>query len=212
MNLVSEEIENYCTTHSTNEHSILQQLQRETFAKVLMPQMLSGHLQGAFLNHFVKSIQAQCILEIGTYTGYSALCMAMALPANGRLITIDINEELETLCRRYFEMAGQAQKIDYRLGDASELLPSLYEKFDLVFIDADKKNYSLYYDMVIDKTKTGGYILADNVLWSGKVLSENPDKDTAALQAYNHKLKNDPRVEVFILPLRDGISIARKIA
>ena len=151
------------------------------------------------------------ILEVGTYTGYSAICLAEGLQPDGKLVTIDVNEELESRVRNYFEEAGLNHKIDYRIGNAAQIIPSLDLVFDLVFIDADKENYSKYYDLVFDKVRSGGLILADNVLWSGKVTKPKPDKDTRALLEFNEKVMDDPRVENLLLPLRDGIMMIRKI-
>ncbi len=212
MHLVSEQIENYIEQHSTKEDEVLQQLNRETYVKVQMPQMLSGHLQGQFLTMFSTLLQPKRILEIGTFTGYSGICLAKGLAADGLLYTIDVNEELSPMVKRYFEAAGIAQKAEQLIGDARAIIPTLNETFDLVFIDADKVNYSNYYDLVFDKVRTGGYIIADNVLWSGKVVEDKKDKDTLAIHNYNLKVSADKRVENFILPLRDGLNIARKLA
>ena len=172
--------------------------------------MLSGHLQGRFLAMMSKMIQPKAILEIGTYTGYSGICLVEGLQEGGTLYTIDINEELEDFVKSYFQKAGILDKVDYRIGNALDIIPNLPGKFDLVFIDADKINYANYYDLVIDRVNQGGYILADNVLWSGKVLDEKKDKDTAAIDAFNKKLMADNRVETVLVPIRDGILIARK--
>jgi predicted O-methyltransferase YrrM len=174
--------------------------------------MLSGHMQGNLLSLFSKMIQPTQILEIGTYTGYSAICLAQGLKHEGKLHTIDINEELETMVRSFFNDAGLSSKIDYRIGNALDIIPELDEKFDLVFIDADKKNYAAYYDLVFEKVKSGGYIIADNVLWSGKILAakEKMDADTKAIDAFNNKVHADNRVEHMLLPVRDGLMIARK--
>lgn len=212
MHLVSEQIENYIGQNSTAEDDLLQQLSRETHVKVQMPQMLSGHLQGQFLTMFSTLLQPKRILEIGTFTGYSGICLAKGLPDNGLLYTIDVNEELAPMVKRYFEAAGIAPKAKQLIGDARTIIPALHETFDLVFIDADKANYANYYDLVFDKVRAGGYIIADNVLWSGKVVDEKKDKDTLAIHSYNLKVAADKRVENFILPLRDGLNIARKLA
>jgi caffeoyl-CoA O-methyltransferase len=212
MHLVSEQIENYIGQNSTAEDDLLQQLSRETHVKVQMPQMLSGHLQGQFLTIFSTLLQPERILEIGTFTGYSGICLAKGLPDNGLLYTIDVNEELAPMVKRYFEAAGIAPKAKQLIGDARTIIPALHETFDLVFIDADKANYANYYDLVFDKVRAGGYIIADNVLWSGKVVEEKKDKDTLAIHSYNLKVAADKRVENFILPLRDGLNIARKLA
>jgi predicted O-methyltransferase YrrM len=176
----------------------------------MMPRMLSGHLQGRFLAMMSQMIQPKSILEIGTYTGYSAICLAEGLQQGGTLHTIDINEELETLVRKYFENAGIANQVHYHIGNAIDIIPTIEGTFDLVFIDADKINYANYYDLVIDRVAKGGYIMADNVLWSGKVIEDKKDKDTAAIDAYNKKLMADTRVETVLVPIRDGILIARK--
>jgi caffeoyl-CoA O-methyltransferase len=211
MDFIDADIQHYSEKFTLPESLALQELSRETHAKVLMPRMLSGHLQGRLLSMFSHMIQPGRILEIGTYTGYSAICLAEGLKENGLLHTIDINEELEQMAKKYFEKAGLQNKIIIHIGNALEIIPALDEVFDLVFIDADKENYSAYYDLVFDKVRTGGFILADNVLWSGKVLEKKKDKDTAAIHAYNQKILHDNRVENVLLPVRDGIMIARKI-
>ena len=202
----------YCEQHSSPEDDILRHISRETNAKVLMPRMLSGHLQGKTLELFSKMLQPKMILEIGTYTGYSAICMARGLAPGGKLITLDINAELENMVRGFFAQSGLSAEIDYRIGHAFDILPGLEETFDMVFIDADKENYSNYYDLLIDKLKSGSYIIADNVLWSGKVLesSQKADQETQALKEYSEKIHNDPRVENILLTVRDGLMIARK--
>lgn len=204
----------YCEAHTSGEDFLLKKITRETQAKVLMPRMLSGHLQGKMLEYFTKMIQPQTILEIGTYTGYSGVCLARGLKKGGKLITLDINDELETMVRGFFEESGLAAQIDYRLGNALEIIPTLPGPFDLVFIDADKLNNSTYFDLIIDKVRPGGIILTDNILWSGKVLvaeGQKIDKDTKAILDFNEKIQNDPRVENVLLPIRDGIMMARKI-
>jgi predicted O-methyltransferase YrrM len=211
MEFIDEKIQQYAETFTTQENEILKQLNRDTHAKILMPRMLSGHLQGQLLSTISCMIQPEKILEIGTYTGYSAICLAKGLKSNGILYTIDINEELETFVSEYFEKANLKNKIQYHIGNAIEIIPQLNETFDLVFIDADKENYCNYFDLVIDKVKIGGFILADNVLWSGKVLEDKKDKDTLAIHQYNQKIMLDTRVENILLPVRDGIMIARKL-
>lgn len=204
----------YCEAHTSEEDALLKKITRETQAKVLMPRMLSGHLQGKMLELFTKMIQPDTILEIGTYTGYSGVCLARGLKKGGKLITLDINDELETMVRGFFEESGLADQIDYRLGNALEIIPTLSGPFDLVFIDADKFNNANYFDLIIDKVRPGGIILTDNVLWSGKVLvaeGQKIDKDTKAILDFNDKIQNDPRVENALLPIRDGIMMARKI-
>lgn len=210
IHLISDELEKYIEQHTSAEGAILQALDRETYLKIQMPQMLSGKVQGAVLRMISQMIQPRYILEIGTFTGYSAICLSAGLQPGGKLITLDVNEELETLVRRYFKEAGVEDKIDYRIGNALELLPALTVPVDLVFIDADKINYSRYYDLVWDKVRPGGFIMADNVLWSGNILDENPDKDTRALQEFNIMVQNDSRVENVILSVRDGIMLVRK--
>jgi predicted O-methyltransferase YrrM len=210
MHLVSAALENYVEQYSSKEDEVLSALTRETHLKVQMPQMVSGHVQGLALEFIAQLIQPKRILEIGTYTGYSAICMAKGLTAGGVLHTIDINEELQPMCARYFEKAGLADKIVHHIGDARQIIPTLNETFDLVFIDADKANYSTYYDLVFDKVRSGGLIIADNVLWSGKVVDEKKDKDTLAIHSYNEKIATDTRVKSFILTLRDGLNIVRK--
>ncbi|MFN8287354.1 MAG: O-methyltransferase [Chitinophagales bacterium] len=205
-------LEEYIKNNSTQEDEVLRELSRETFLKVQMPQMLSGHLQGILLEFISSMIQPKRILEIGTFTGYSAICMARGLASNGLLYTIDVNEELKAMAEKYFTRAGLAEKIKLLTGDAKKLIPELNETFDLVFIDADKLNYATYYDLVFDKVRPGGFIIADNVLWSGKVVEEKKDKDTTAIDAFNKKVKSDKRVKSFILPLRDGLNIAQKLA
>lgn len=212
MEFIDEKIENYALNLSQPESEILKRLNRDTHAKVMMPRMLSGHMQGNLLSMFSKMIRPQQILEIGTYTGYSGICLAQGLQEGGKLHTIDINEELEKMVRSFFDEAGLTDKINYYLGNAITIIPGLNELFDLVFIDADKKNYAAYYDLVFDKVRSGGFIIADNVLWSGKVLdNENiMDSDTKAIHEYNKKIHNDNRVEHMLLPVRDGLMIVRK--
>ncbi len=211
MDFLPEDLQKYINAHTSHEPALLKKINRDTHAGVLMPRMLSGHVQGRFLSMISHLIKPKYILEIGTYTGYSAICMAEGLQPDGRLVTIDINEELESRTRSYFSEAGLSQKIDYSIGDASKIIPTLDMVFDLVFIDADKENYSNYYDLIFDKVRAGGLILADNVLWSGKVAGSKPDKDTRSLMEFNDKIMNDPRVENLLLPLRDGIMMIRKI-
>lgn len=211
MHFLPEAIEQYATDHSENEPQILQELTRETHLKVIQPRMLSGHFQGRFLSLISKMIAPKAILEIGTYTGYSAISMAEGLQADGVLHTIDVNEELEEIQQKFFEKSGDGNRIIQHIGDAKEIVPTLDVKFDMVFIDADKKNYPAYFDIIIEKMNPGGVILSDNVLWSGKVVEEvkNNDKQTLALLAYNKKLKEDTRVETVLLPIRDGITLSR---
>ncbi|MEO6883075.1 MAG: O-methyltransferase [Bacteroidia bacterium] len=211
--MISAEIEEYVNEHTSPESDVLKKLNRETHAKVMMPRMLSGHLQGKVLAMLSEMIRPKNILEIGTFTGYSAICLCSGLQEGGKLITIDVNEELEPMVKKYFSEAQLANKIDQRIGNALNIIPSLNQKFDLVFIDADKKNYSAYYDLVFDKVTKGGYIIADNVLWDGKIIFPNDkmDGDTKAMDAYNKKITADTRVENLILPIRDGLMIAKKL-
>jgi caffeoyl-CoA O-methyltransferase len=212
MEFIDEKIEAYALAHSQPESAILKKVNRDTHANVLMPRMLSGHMQGNFLSMISKMIQPKQILEIGTFTGYSAIALADGLVENGKLHTIDINEELESKVKAFFTEAGLANKINYYIGNALTIIPTIQEMFDLVFIDADKRNYSAYYDLVFDKVRSGGYILADNVLWSGKILDphEKMDADTKLIDAFNKKVHADERVEHMLLPIRDGVMIVRK--
>lgn len=214
MEFIDPALLTYCEDHTSGEDALLKKITRETQAKVLMPRMLSGHLQGKMLELFTKMIQPETILEIGTYTGYSGICLARGLKKNGKLITLDINDELESMVRGFFEESGLGNQIDYRLGNALEIIPTLSGPFDLVFIDADKFNNATYFDLIIDKVRPGGIILADNVLWSGKVIlkeGQKIDKDTKAILDFNDTIQKDPRVENVLLPIRDGIMMSRKI-
>lgn len=212
MEIVNREIENYCELHSEQENDLLKKVNRETHLEVLMPRMLSGHLQGRFLAMLSKMIRPNCVLEIGTFTGYAALCLAEGLTPNGKLLTIDVNEELAPRVNQYFALSEQASQLHYINGNALEVIPGLDECFDLVFIDADKKNYCKYYELVFEKVRSGGYIIADNVLWSGKVvgIETKKDADTLNMLAYNEMTAKDERVEPLLVPLRDGLMICRK--
>jgi caffeoyl-CoA O-methyltransferase len=210
MEFLPEDIQQYVEKYTNEESDLLKKINRETHAHVLKSRMLSGHVQGRFLSLISKMIKPNAILEIGTYTGYSAICLAEGLQPSGKLITIDINEELENRVRNYFKESEYNNQIDFRIGDARKIIPTLTEAFDLVFIDADKENYAVYFDLVISKLPSGGVILADNVLWSGKVVQPNPDKDTSAILEFNLKVQNDHRVENLLLPLRDGVMMIRK--
>lgn len=205
-------LENYILEHIEPEDAVLQELNRETHLKVLGARMLSGHLQGQVLTMLSKMIQPDAILEIGTFTGYSAICLARGLKENGRLITIEVDDELEVMARQYFIKAGLQGKIVQMIGPALEILPSVDETFDLVFLDADKREYVGYYTMVFDKLRKGGIIVADNTLWGGKVTNpaEAGDGQTQGIITFNELIKNDNRVEKVILPLRDGMTIIRK--
>jgi len=213
MEFLPEEIEAYIKAHTSPESNLLHQLNRETYQKVLVPRMLSGHIQGRVLSMLSHMIKPKCILEIGTYTGYSAICLAEGLQPGGRLITIDINEELEDMVNAYISEAKMIDCIDVKIGNAIEIIPTIKSTFDLVFIDADKTNYSNYFDLIIDQVSSGGYIIADNVLWSGKVVEEitENDVDTIAIRNYNQKIQTDSRVENVLFPIRDGLMVARKI-
>ncbi len=213
MEFIDEKIELYALAHSQPETEVLKKLNRETHLKVMSPRMLSGHLQGNFLSMISKMIRPRQILEIGTYTGYSAICLAQGLDKEGKLHTIDNNEQLEKMARSFFEQAGISQQVNYYIGDALTVIPTIKEEFDIVFIDADKKNYSIYYDMVFDQVRRGGYIIADNVLWSGKILDtkKNNDRETILIDEFNKKVHQDSRVEHQLLPIRDGLMIARKL-
>lgn len=212
MDFLPNEIETYVSEHTEKEPEVLKELNHETWEKVLIPRMLSGHIQGRVLSMLSHMIQPQTVLEIGTYTGYSALCFAEGLKENGIIHTIDINEELEPMVKRYIEKANLSDNIRQHIGNAIDIIPTLDASFDLVFIDADKINYSNYFDLVIDKVKSGGYIIADNVLWSGKVVNEkeDDDPDTAALKIYSKKIQEDDRVQNVLFPVRDGLMVARK--
>lgn len=213
MAFLSEKLDEYVSNHSQKEPQILQELNQETWQKVLVPRMLSGHFQGRVLSMISKLIQPTIILEIGTYTGYSALCLAEGMKPNGSLHTIDRNEELYDLQKKYFDKSDFKNQINQYVGNALEIIPKIEEKFDLVFIDADKINYANYFHLIIEKMNKGGVILSDNVLWSGKVIEKlNPkDTDTAALLEYNKLLNTDARIETVLLPIRDGLTISRVI-
>ncbi len=203
--ITPEKIEGYVLKHTSKEDSVLASLNRETYASVSMPQMLSGVFQGRLLELISRALRPLKILEIGTYTGYSAICMAKGLQPGGKLITIDINDELEDMARRYFKQAGVDEQIKRLSGNALEIIPTLNEQFDLVFIDADKVNYPRYYSLVVEKVRPGGIILADNVLWNGDVLKDMKDKRTRALDAFNKMVTADERVSNCLLPVRDGL-------
>ncbi len=211
MDFLSERLNDYVEKHSQPEPELLQQLNRETWQKMIAPRMLSGHLQGRVLSMLSKLIQPGKILEIGTYTGYSALCLAEGMQKDGELHTIDINEELFDFQRKYFDASPFGKQIFQRLGDALEIIPKLDKTFDLVFIDADKNNYPNYLELILPKLKKGSVILSDNVLWSGKVVEElnDDDEDTKALLHYNKLLNEHPKLETVILPIRDGLTISR---
>jgi caffeoyl-CoA O-methyltransferase len=212
MNFLPPAIDDYATSHTSGESELLHDLYRETYQKVLQPRMLSGHLQGRLLSAVSKMIRPSFILEIGTYTGYSAICLAEGLAEGGHMITIDINEELEDIVSRYLERAGLTGKVKPVTGNALEIIPTLEGSPDLVFIDADKDNYCKYYELLVDRMKSGAWLLADNVLWSGKVVAKpDPrDLDTLGLLKYNDMVQQDSRVENVLLPIRDGLMLIRK--
>jgi len=211
MEFISPELQQYVTEHSSAVSPLLSQIDRETHLEVLQPRMLSGHFQGRVLSMLAQLLKPTAILEIGTYTGYSALCLAEGLTPDGKLITIDVNEELAPRVRSYFEASAYAQQIDYRIANAAQIIPSLPYTFDLIFIDADKQQYPLYYEQALEKLKPGGFILIDNVLWSGKVLdTQHQDKDSVLLRELNLKISQDARVEKVLLPIRDGLYLIRK--
>lgn len=210
MEFIDENLLAYCERLSDDEPALLKQLNRETHLKVNKARMLSGHLQGRFLSFLSKMLNPQVILEIGTYTGYSALCLAEGLTKDGKLITIDPNEETNYFAKQMIDKSEFKDQIELLTGQAHVIIPTLSHDFDLVFIDADKKNNSLYFDLVIDRVHKGGLIIADNVLWSGKVIDNHLDKDTQLIHDFNQKIKNDDRVEKVLLPVRDGIMIMRK--
>lgn len=211
MDFLPEKINDYIESHSQPESELLQKLSRETWQKVLAPRMLSGHLQGRVLSMLSKLIQPKYILEIGTYTGYSALCLAEGMQEDGELHTIDINEELLDFQRKYFDESAFGNQIVQHLGNALEIIPEIDKTFDLVFIDADKSNYPNYLEIILPKLKKGSVILSDNVLWSGKVVEKvkKDDIDTQALLKYNQALNTHPRLETVLLPIRDGLTISR---
>ena len=213
MEFIDKKLSQYSEEHTTPENELLKALNRDTHVNVLAPRMLSGHLQGRLLSLFSKMIQPKAILEIGTYTGYAALCLAEGLDNDGILHTIDINEELETRIQKYFDQSSYSNQIKLHIGNALDIIPKIQQQFDLVFIDADKENYSNYYDLLIDAMPSGGIIMADNVLWSGKVTDSEAlasDNDTQELDRFNAKVQSDPRVENILIPVRDGIMVARK--
>ncbi len=212
MEFISEELDNYVCAHTENEPDLLYELNRRTHMNVLIPRMLSGHFQGRVLSMLSHMIRPTNILEIGTYTGYSALCLAEGLVDGGKILTIDKNEELEDLVEEFVQKSEYKDSITMMIGDAMQIVPTLEDSYDLVFIDADKGNYINYYNLVIDKLNPGGYILLDNVLWSGKVLEPavEGDTDTAILIELNDLIHNDDRVQEVLLPIRDGLMLVRK--
>ena len=212
MNFLPEEIEAYVESHTQAEPELLSKLNDETWQKIVAPRMLSGHLQGRFLSLMSKMIRPKRILEIGTYTGYSALCLAEGLTDDGKLISLDINDELKWIQDKYFNQSPLGKKIEVRFGNAINIIPTLTDDFDIVFMDADKENYVNYYNLLIDRLHSGAYIFIDNVLWSGKVLTQaHPnDEETVTLQQLNDIITKDPRVENVLVPIRDGLMVVRK--
>lgn len=211
MDFVNKDIQDYSAQHTSAANVLLEKIDRETNLNVLRPRMLSGHVQGRILSMIAHMVKPTSVLEIGTYTGYSALCLAEGLSSNGRLTTIDINEELEPLVTGFFEESQWASQINYLIGNALDIIPTLAHTFDIVFIDADKVNYLTYYQLVIEKMNQGGFIIADNILWSGKVISKPKpnDKDTIALIEFNQIVHEDERVENVLMAIRDGLMVLR---
>ncbi len=212
MQRFNESVNKYISDHTTEPNSLLQKLERQTYLKVLRPQMVSGALQGKILEMISCMIRPERILELGTFTGYSALCLAKGLKPNGKLITIDINDELEEFAQSFFDQSPHKNQIKFLKGDACKIVPELNETFDLVFIDADKRQYPEYYKLVFDKIKPGGFIIADDVLWYGKVNEKIPNNDnyTKGLIEFNNLVHNDSRVENVIFPVRDGLMVVKK--
>jgi len=210
MDFLAPGLQEYAEAHTTAESEVLRYINGETHRKVLNPRMLSGHLQGRLLSMFSQMIRPSRILEIGTYTGYSAVCLAEGLAPEGKLFTIDVNAELEDRVRENFNKAGISDQVELLIGDAHEIIPSLGETWDLVFIDADKLGYPQYFDLVIDNMRQGGFMIVDNVLWSGKIIEDIHDKKTEGMRAFNKKIMEDPRVENVLLPVRDGLMVIRK--
>ncbi|MEJ6662577.1 MAG: O-methyltransferase [Bacteroidia bacterium] len=213
MEFIAQNLADYAEKHTSPEPTLLAELNRDTYANVLTPRMLSGHIQGRVLSMFSKMIKPKAILEIGTYTGYAALCMAEGLTADSVLHTVDIDEELETRINKFVSQSPFAHQVKLHIGNALDIIPTLNESFDLVFIDADKENYAAYYDLLIDRLPSGAVLIADNVLWSGKVLEADQlpkDNDTKALDSFNKKIQADSRVENVLMPIRDGLMVIRK--
>jgi len=214
MDFTNLELEKYIVNHINEEDKLLQEITRETHIKTMHPRMLSGHIQGKVLEMISYMISPTNILEIGTFTGYSAICLAKGLAQNGKLTTIEVNDELEKFTRNFFNKSENKQKIDFLIGDALQIIPTLDIEFDLIFIDGEKSSYTKYYETCLSKLKTGGFILADNTLWSGKVLEKNiknNDYFTKGILEFNDLIKDDKRVDKVILPIRDGITILRKL-
>jgi caffeoyl-CoA O-methyltransferase len=210
MNLLDDVLNNYIEQHSTPLSDVLQNLYRDTHLRTLSPMMVSGHQQGILIQFLSKMIQPEKVLEIGTFTGFSTICWAEGLSKNGTIDTLELNDEYKWFHQKYFNESGFAEKIKVHYGNAREIIPQLNSDYNVVFIDADKPAYSAYFDLVIDKVKSGGWIIADNVLWKGKVLEQNKDKTTEIIDAFNKKVSNDNRVESLIVSVRDGLNIMRK--
>lgn len=210
MDFLDKELNRYVEKHTTPASALLDEIERTTYQKVLRPRMISGHLQGRILSMIAKLYRPTYVLEIGTYTGYSALCLAEGLQPNGQLVTIDKNIELEGMVREWFSRSPWGDQIRFEVGDARSIIPTLNFTWDLVFIDADKENYQTYYDLVLEKVNKGGIIIADNVLWSGKVVSGETDTESVALREFNRFVQHDERVENLLLPVRDGLMVIRK--
>ncbi len=208
---LQEQLMTYVEAHTTPQSELLYQLYRETHLKTLAPQMAAGHFQGELLKMISSMIRPKAILEVGTFTGYAALCLAQGLEEGGKLYTIEVNEELEDLIRRYIQQAKAEHQIELHIGDAGKIIPNLEIQFDLVYIDAGKRYNDLYYDLVFEKVRQGGFILIDNVLWSGKVTESKKDKDAERIDAFNKKVHHDNRVENVVLPIRDGVTLVRKL-
>lgn len=211
MDFLPENIQKYISDISQSESPILKELNRYTNSKVILPRMLSGHVQGRFLSMISKLVNPEIIVEVGTYTGYSCLCLAEGLKKNGKIITIEKDEEFASIAKKFFDRSKYKEKISLLIEDATTAIENISEKIDLVFIDADKVNYSKYYDMLFPKLKIGGLIVADNVLWSGKVTEDVSDNETQSIKNFNTKVKNDERVENLIVGIRDGIMVCQKI-
>ncbi len=211
MDFLPENIQKYISNNSQSESIILKELNRYTNSKVILPRMLSGHIQGRFLSMISKLVNPEIIVEIGTYTGYSCLCLAEGLKKNGKIITIEKDEEFASIAKKFFDRSNYKEKISLLIEDATKAIENISEKIDLAFIDADKVNYTKYYDMLFPKLKIGGLIVADNVLWSGKVTKKVSDNETQSIKNFNAKVKNDERVENLIVGIRDGIMLCQKI-
>ncbi len=210
MDFLPKDLQEYIDNHTSDEGELLKRLDRETHLKIMMPRMLSGKVQGRFLSFISKILRPKKILEIGTYTGYATICLSEGLSDDGEIITIDKNEELKDMVNSYFKEAGIDKQVRFMLGNAMDIIPDINEKFDIIFIDADKVNYLNYYEMCISKLSDNGILIADNVLWSGKITDQKADKSTKALQEFNDKVQSDSGVENILVSIRDGLMILRK--